>query len=115
MMTLTNRTCRSVLAKPAMPWESGAMTDLSDEQLREAARALGRKGAASRAIVEGHCAICGTPIRGTRKRTYCSNTCAARAYRQRQRAAASQSIRRRTATDSADAFEAMRPVEQPPA
>jgi hypothetical protein len=43
----------------------------------EAARQL----AAMRRIVDGYCIVCGTPIRGTTKKRYCSNRCAKRASR----------------------------------
>jgi predicted nucleic acid-binding Zn ribbon protein len=33
------------------------------------------------------CVICGKEFEGTTRRMYCSNTCAARAYRQRKREA----------------------------
>jgi predicted nucleic acid-binding Zn ribbon protein len=34
----------------------------------------------------GACVICGKEFEGTIRRIYCSNTCAARAYRQRKKA-----------------------------
>ncbi len=46
---------------------------------------FGRYLASRRPIVEGVCEICGKPFQGTTKRRYCSNTCAQRAVRQRQR------------------------------
>ncbi len=44
----------------------------------------GRALAAARRIVESTCEMCGKPIRGTRKRKYCSHACAQRAYYRRQ-------------------------------
>ena len=81
------------------------MDRLTDEQLREAARELGRRGAASRTPSERVCPVCGTAFIGVGRGLYDSPNCRQTAYRRR----------RRTATDSSDAFEAMRPVEQPPA
>ena len=65
--------------------EDGVVAAMNDDLLREAARALGRRGAASRRIVERTCAVCGVPIQGIMKRRYCSNTCAVRAHRERRR------------------------------
>ena len=50
--------------------------DNNDNDVSAAARRLG----AQRRIVEGTCAVCGKPFRGTRKRMYCSHTCAQRAH-----------------------------------
>lgn len=57
------------------------MEDQSKSELSEIARRL----AAQRRIVEGNCEVCGKPFVGTRKKRYCSHTCAQRAYDQRQR------------------------------
>jgi predicted nucleic acid-binding Zn ribbon protein len=46
---------------------------------------LGRYMAKSRRIVEGTCEVCNKGFTGTTKRRYCSNTCAVRAHRERQR------------------------------
>ena len=51
------------------------------EARREAARAL----AAGRRRASRTCLMCGTPIEGLAWRKYCSNRCAARAYRRRKR------------------------------
>jgi succinate dehydrogenase/fumarate reductase-like Fe-S protein len=40
--------------------------------------------AARRACVSGECSVCGNAIQGTRRRRYCCNRCAARAYRERR-------------------------------
>ena len=49
----------------------------TDATVSEQARAL----AAQRRIVDSNCEVCGTPIRGTKKRRYCSNRCRVAAFR----------------------------------
>jgi hypothetical protein len=56
---------------------------ISEEELSR----FGRYLASRRPIVSGQYEICGKPFKGTTKRRYCSNTCAQRAVRQRQREA----------------------------
>lgn len=41
---------------------------------------LARKLAAQRRIVQGACEVCGKSFSGTRKRKFCSHTCAQRDY-----------------------------------
>lgn len=55
--------------------------DISQEELSRAMRYLSHR----RRIVQRECEICGQPTQGTAKRRFCSNTCAARAYRARKR------------------------------
>jgi len=46
---------------------------------------LGRALANARKIQQSTCEICGKPIEGIKKKKYCSNTCAQRAYYYRQK------------------------------
>jgi hypothetical protein len=57
----------------------------ADELTQEELSRFGKYMASRRRTVEGECEICGKPTKGTTKRRYCSNTCAARAYRERRR------------------------------
>jgi hypothetical protein len=61
----------------------------SDEITKEELSRFGRFLASRRRTVEGECEVCGKATKGTTKRRYCSNTCAARVYRERRRHAAS--------------------------
>jgi hypothetical protein len=56
-----------------------------DQITKEELSRLGRYMARSRRIVKGNCEVCGTEFEGTTKRRYCSNRCAVRAHRERQR------------------------------
>jgi hypothetical protein len=53
----------------------------------EFTKELGRQLAIARRQVAGVCQVCGQPFVGTTKRKYCSNRCAVRAFRCRQREA----------------------------
>jgi hypothetical protein len=61
------------------------MEEQREDILRELARDVGRWAAQLRRRQRGTCVICGKEFEGTTRRIYCSNTCAARAYRQRKR------------------------------
>ena len=61
------------------------MEEQREAVLRELARDVGRWAARLRRRQRGICVICGKEFEGTMRRIYCSNTCAARAYRQRKR------------------------------
>jgi hypothetical protein len=62
------------------------MEEQREDVLRELARDVGRWAAQLRRRQRGVCVICGKEFEGTTRRIYCSNTCAARAYRRRKKA-----------------------------
>jgi hypothetical protein len=66
------------------------MEEQREDVLRELARDVGRWAAQLRRRQRGACVICGKEFEGTIRRIYCSNTCAARAYRRRKKGLPSQ-------------------------
>jgi hypothetical protein len=52
------------------------MSDIEHTEITEAARRLANQ----RRMVEGKCKVCGTTFIGTRKKKFCSHTCAQRDY-----------------------------------
>jgi len=66
------------------------MEEQREDVLRELARDVGRWAAQLRRRQRGACIICGKEFEGTTRRIYCSNTCAARAYRRRKKGLPSQ-------------------------
>ena len=56
---------------------------------------MGRALAAMRQTVTGGCVVCGKEFTGTAKRRHCSNTCAAKAYRDRHKAELAERRRRK--------------------
>ena len=59
---------------------------MSEQQEKSPISAAARALAARRRQVTRPCAVCGTPITGTKKKLYCSHACTLKAWRQRTRA-----------------------------